>query len=207
MARRAPTTPPRPAAVRAVARVDRRTKDLARRIERGEIAVIDHRDLDRVAAETLVAAGVSVVVNASPSISGRYPNSGPQRLVEAGIPLVDDVGAAVMDVVREGDVLEVDGGEVRRDGVVVAKGEGPPPTRSRSAWRKRGAASAVNCASSRATRSSTSTAKPTSPSSRSTYRRCARRSEAGTRSWWYAATTTGTTSQRCGRTSASTGRC
>ncbi len=111
--------------VHGVARVDARTKDLARRINRGEIAIIDHRDLDRVAAESLVAAGVAAVVNASPSISGRYPNSGPLRLAEAGIPLIDDAGVAVMDLVHDGDVIELVEGEVRRGGEVVAKGEVP----------------------------------------------------------------------------------
>jgi uncharacterized membrane-anchored protein len=111
--------------VRGVARVDKRTKDLARRIGRGEIAIIDHRDIDRVAGESLVAAGVAAVVNASPSISGRYPNSGPLRLAEAGIPLVDDAGAAVMDRIADGDVIEIIDGEVRREGEVVAKGDVP----------------------------------------------------------------------------------
>jgi uncharacterized membrane-anchored protein len=112
-------------AVHGVARVDVRTKDLARRINRGEIAIIDHRDLDRVAAESLVAAGVAAVVNASPSITGRYPNSGPLRLAEAGIPLIDDAGTAVMDRVRDGDVIDLVAGEVLREGEVVAKGDLP----------------------------------------------------------------------------------
>jgi uncharacterized membrane-anchored protein len=119
--------------VHGVARVDTRTKDLARRINPGEIAIIDHRDLDRVAAESLVAAGVAAVVNASPSISGRYPNSGPLRLAEAGIPLIDDAGVAVMDLVREGDVIDLVAGEVLREGEVVAKGE--LPTRDEIAQR------------------------------------------------------------------------
>jgi uncharacterized membrane-anchored protein len=108
--------------VRGPARADRRTKNLARRIGRGEIAVIDHQDLDRVAAEHLIALGVSAVVNAAPSISGRYPNSGPMRLADAGVPLLDDVGVEVMDAIAEGEVLELHGDELRRDGEVVAKG-------------------------------------------------------------------------------------
>lgn len=113
------------APVRGAARVDRRTKDLVRRLQRGEIAVIDHRDLDRVAAESLVAAGVSAVVNASPSISGRYPNGGPIRLVRAGVVLLDAVGAEVMDLVREGDVVEIDDGALWRDGEKLASGTLP----------------------------------------------------------------------------------
>ena len=92
-----------------VARVDRRTKDLVPRAGAGDIAVIDHEDLDRVAAEGLVAAGVSAVVNASASISGRYPNLGPLILVEAGIPLLDHVGPLLMEKVHEGDVVRLSG--------------------------------------------------------------------------------------------------
>ena len=94
--------PPTPAAVSGVARVDRRTKDLVKRLRPGDIAVIDHDDLDRVAAERLVDAAPAAVVNASPSITGRYPNVGPLLLCRAGIPLVDDVGDEVMDAVVEG---------------------------------------------------------------------------------------------------------
>ncbi|MGZ5301221.1 MAG: putative cytokinetic ring protein SteA, partial [Actinomycetota bacterium] len=92
-----------------VARVDRRTKDLVPRVQPGDIAVIDHEDLDRVAAEGLVAAGVAAVVNASASISGRYPNLGPLILIDAGIPLIDRVGPLLMSKVREGDVLQLSG--------------------------------------------------------------------------------------------------
>jgi len=110
-------------AVRAVARVDRRTKDLAGRIDRGEIAVIDHADIDRVAAEALVAAGVVAVVNASPSITGRYPNGGPAIIVDAGIPLLDAAGAEVMDLVTDGDEIEIRDGGVWIDERKIAAGE------------------------------------------------------------------------------------
>ena len=94
-------------AVEAVARVDKRTKDLTKRMQLGEIAVIDHADIDRVAAEGLIAAGVGAVLNAAPSITGRYPNGGPIRLVEAGILLVDDLGPDVM-AIAEGQVVHVE---------------------------------------------------------------------------------------------------
>jgi uncharacterized membrane-anchored protein len=99
----------RPSRTAGVARVDRRTKDLVLRAQPGDIAVIDHEDIDRVAAEGLVAAGVSAVVNARSSISGRYPNLGPLILLEAGIPLVDGVGQLIIDKVREGSPLSLDG--------------------------------------------------------------------------------------------------
>ncbi len=84
--------PPDLPGVAGPARLDRRTKTLARRLQPGDIAIIDHADLDRVSAEALISCQVAAVVNAAPSISGRYPNLGPQVLIEAGIPLVDDVG-------------------------------------------------------------------------------------------------------------------
>jgi len=104
------------------ARVDRRTKNLIPRLLPGEVAVIDHEDLDRVAAEGLIRAQAGAVVNASRSISGRYPNLGPLLLAAAGIPLVDEVGSQVMDRIVEGDVLRVVDGDVLRNGEVVASG-------------------------------------------------------------------------------------
>jgi uncharacterized membrane-anchored protein len=100
-----------------------RTKDLARQIGRGEIAIIDHRDLDRIAADSLVARGVAAVVNASESISGRYPNEGPARIIAANIPLLDDAGVDVMTAVRDGENVEIRDGALWRDGEKVATGE------------------------------------------------------------------------------------
>ena len=99
--------------VRGPAKVGSRTKDLTVRLRPGDVAVIDHADLDRVAAEGLVAAGPAAVVNASASVSGRYPNMGPLLLVDAGIPLVDGIGAEIMDAVLDGRSLEVEGDLVR----------------------------------------------------------------------------------------------
>lgn len=101
-------------AIAATARVDKRTKNLMTRVLPGEIAVIDHADVDRVSAEGLVQRKVAAVVNASRSSTGRYPNLGPLLLVSAGIVLVDDAGPAVMDV-PEGTRLVVEGGRVLRE--------------------------------------------------------------------------------------------
>jgi uncharacterized membrane-anchored protein len=104
------------------ARVDRRTKNLISRLQPGEVAVIDHEDLDRVAAEGLVEARAGAVINAAPSISGRYPNVGPLLVAAAGIPLVDRAGPELLDSVREGQLVRVEGDEVHLNGEVVAKG-------------------------------------------------------------------------------------
>ncbi|HVS67470.1 MAG TPA: putative cytokinetic ring protein SteA [Mycobacteriales bacterium] len=104
-------------------RLDRRTKNLSRRLHPGDIAVIDHVDLDRVGAEALVARQVSAVINVAPSISGRYPNLGPTILLEAGVPLIDDVGAVAFSKLREGDYARVDGDTVYDlDGLILVKG-------------------------------------------------------------------------------------
>jgi uncharacterized membrane-anchored protein len=108
--------------ITGLARVDRRTKDLIHRLRPGEIAVIDHEDLDRVSAEGLVERHAAAVVNASASITGRYPNLGPLVLERAGIPVVDRAGPGLLDAIREGERLTVRGPEVLRDGAVIATG-------------------------------------------------------------------------------------
>ncbi|MGH9135866.1 MAG: putative cytokinetic ring protein SteA [Acidimicrobiales bacterium] len=108
--------------ISGTARVDRRTKRLVKRLQPGDIAFIDHEDLDRVAAETLVEAAPAAVVNAARSITGTYPNVGPLLLGAAGIPLLDDVGAEALDRVVEGSTVELDGEKLLVDGEVVASG-------------------------------------------------------------------------------------
>src|SRR5690348_4915159 len=105
-----------PDALAGTARLDRRTKRLTGRLRPGEIAVIDHVDIDRVAADALVAVGVAVVLNAKPSISGRYPNLGPEVLIKNGVVLIDDLGEEVFEKLREGDSVVVEGDTVLLDG-------------------------------------------------------------------------------------------
>jgi uncharacterized membrane-anchored protein len=111
-----------PEAVVGIARVDKRTKDLSRRMQPGDIAVINHTDIDRVAAENLIAQGAVAVVNGGVSISGRYPNGGPIHIVEAGLPLIDDVGPEILELITEGDELRIVGAEVWRGDELVATG-------------------------------------------------------------------------------------
>jgi len=99
------------------ARVERRAPALARRARPGDIAVLEHLDLDGSSARLLIDAGVAAVVNAAPSISGRYPNLGPQLLVQAGIPVLDRVGPEVIRMLDDGE-------RVRLDGDALYKGEG-----------------------------------------------------------------------------------
>lgn len=84
------------------ARTDRRTRSLLPRLRPGDIAVLDHPALDRATAQRLVAADVAAVVNASPMVSGRYPNLGPDVLLRAGVPMVDGLGAAELDAIPDG---------------------------------------------------------------------------------------------------------
>jgi uncharacterized membrane-anchored protein len=105
------------------ARLDRRTKNLTKRLRPGDIAVIDHVDIDRVSADALVGTRIAAVVNAAQSISGRYPNLGPEILLNAGIPLLDDVGREVFTALKEGAQVHLDGNRLlTEDGTVVAEG-------------------------------------------------------------------------------------
>jgi uncharacterized membrane-anchored protein len=101
----------------------RRTKLLVRHLVRGEVAVIDHLDIDRVSAEELIAAGATAVLNCRSSSSGSYPNLGPQLLVEAGIHLVDLPDDALFGEVSDGEALTVSDGRVLRGDTVLAEGE------------------------------------------------------------------------------------
>ena len=115
------TAVPEAGVVAGPARVDPRTKGLTKRLRPGDIAVIDHLDLDRVSAEALVACQPAAVLNAARSTSGRYPNLGPEILVGAGIPLVDDLGADIMSL-TEGHRLRVVDGSVYEGETLVAEG-------------------------------------------------------------------------------------
>jgi len=105
------------------ARLDRRTKNLVRRLGPDDVAVIDHTDLDRVSAEELLESGVRVVVNVAASQSGRFPNPGPLLLVQGGVRLIDAPGAPIFDQVSEGELLTIRGASVFRNGDCVAAGQ------------------------------------------------------------------------------------
>jgi uncharacterized membrane-anchored protein len=105
------------------ARLDKRTKRLVRRLGPDDIAIIDHRDLDRVSAEELLATNVRVVINVSPSMTGRFPNAGPLELVRGGVRLIDVNGESdLFEEVRDGESLVVRGSSLFRSGSRLAAG-------------------------------------------------------------------------------------
>jgi Uncharacterized membrane-anchored protein conserved in bacteria len=108
---------------KAVARVDLRTKNLAKRIKPGEIAVIDHADLDQVSADSLIKAKIKMVINASPSITGRYPNPGPALLLHEGIAILDNVGKDLFQKVHEGDLLEIKENQIWKGNSLLGQGQ------------------------------------------------------------------------------------
>ncbi|CAN5652849.1 putative cytokinetic ring protein SteA [soil metagenome] len=108
--------------VSGTVRLDRRTASLLRRLKAGDVAVVDHLDLDRATAEALVECGVVAVVNASSFISGRYPNLGPELLARSGVLMVDDVGADVFTQLRDGSTVRIHEGAVIVGDSTVATG-------------------------------------------------------------------------------------
>ena len=109
--------------VEAPIKVDRKTKKLAKRLSAGEIAVINHIDIDEVAANSLVERKIKLVINAAPSISGGYPNKGPKILIDNNILIIDNVGENVFEELKEGQVIEVNNGQIYRDGQFIGSGE------------------------------------------------------------------------------------
>jgi uncharacterized membrane-anchored protein len=110
-------------ALEGTARLGKRTKVLTGRIQPGEIAVIDHQDLDRVAAEALVEKQVQAVINASSFCTGRYPNLGALVLCGAGVYLVEKAGPDLFESIRDGDRIRMEEGRILRGDEAVAKGE------------------------------------------------------------------------------------
>ncbi len=107
--------------VKSTVQKDRRTKDLAKRIKPGEIALIKHKDIDEVAAFSLVEAKIAAVLNLDQSISGRYPNQGPEVLLENGIPIFESEDDSIFDIIEEGKTIEINEENVVYEGNPIAK--------------------------------------------------------------------------------------
>jgi len=116
-----------PRVVTGPVRLGRKTKLLSKRLLAGEIAVIDHRDLDRVSGEDLIARGVVAVLNCRPSSTGSYPNMGPLLLTQAGVTLVDLPDDRLFDELKDGQAVEIRGGEVYRGKELIATGIAQTP--------------------------------------------------------------------------------
>jgi uncharacterized membrane-anchored protein len=109
--------------VHGVVRPGKRTKLLTKTLQPGQIALIDHKDIDRVSGEELVRKGVSCVINVADSSTGEYPNTGPSIIANSGVHLVDAVGSDLFDQLSDGDEITVRGGEIIRGTDVLARGE------------------------------------------------------------------------------------
>ncbi len=109
-------------AIEGRVRLGRRTKHLVKKLEPGDIAVIDHVNIDRIAAEELIATGVSAVINASPSSNGRYPNAGPLLLAQAGVQLIDVDGVDPFELLVDGNLVSLAGGAVLGGGHELLRG-------------------------------------------------------------------------------------
>jgi uncharacterized membrane-anchored protein len=109
--------------VEGVIKVDRKTKRLAKRLVSGDIAVINHIDIDEVSANSLIEKKVKLIINASKSISGKYPNKGPLILADKNILIIDNIGEEAFDKLSEGDKIEVINGEIFLNSVSIAKGD------------------------------------------------------------------------------------
>lgn len=109
--------------IKGRARLDRRTKNLVRRLRKNDIAIIDHDDIDEVAANALIDIRPQIIVNARPSITGKYPAKGAYKLLRAGIPILDEVGDAIFNEVREGSILHIRGEEIYSGNRKIAEGK------------------------------------------------------------------------------------
>ncbi len=96
---------------------DRVTKNLTKRLSAGDIALISHTDLDEVAALSLVEKEVACIINTNETISGKYPNRGPEALMKHNIPIFEVDGLEKVEAIEENDLLEI------RDNIIYCNGE------------------------------------------------------------------------------------
>jgi len=108
--------------IKGKARLDKRTKNLVKRLKAGDVAIIDHPDLDQVSAASILETKIDAVINVSPFSTGRYPNTGPLLLKTAGVYLIDKVGPDIFARLSEGDLIKIEQEKIFKDGKVVAKG-------------------------------------------------------------------------------------
>jgi uncharacterized membrane-anchored protein len=110
--------------VQTALRMGRRTKALIPTLKPEAIVVIDHADLDAIAALGLVQAKVRVVINNQMFVTGRYPNKGPKILLDAGIELYEkpqtDASIDLFMQFNEGDTVTLRNNTLTSGGNSVA---------------------------------------------------------------------------------------
>jgi uncharacterized membrane-anchored protein len=109
--------------IKGTARSDKKTKNLVKRLQPGDIAIINHADLDEVAANSLIEKKVKAVINMVSSVSDKYPNPGPLKIIKAGIPLIDNAGETIMEKVAEGQEIQIKDGDILVGGKIIARGK------------------------------------------------------------------------------------
>lgn len=108
--------------IESIAKKDNRTKNLVKRLNGGEIAVIKHKDIDEIAARSLVEKKPKAIINTYQSISGKYPNRGPAILLDAGITMIDMDEECIFEQIKEDSRVKIFGNEIFLDDVYIGKG-------------------------------------------------------------------------------------
>jgi len=110
----------RVAPVSGIVRKGRRTKDLVKRLKPGDIALIDHADIDAIAAQSLVDCQVVAVIDSAAPVTGRYPNRGPSLLADARVPLYQLADPDDFDRISDREHLSISGnGDLRQNATSI----------------------------------------------------------------------------------------
>lgn len=107
-------------AVKGKIKKDRKTKNLIKRLKPGDIALIAHKDLDEIAANSLVESKIKCIINTEETISGKYPNQGPSILLEANIPIYEANNKEIIDLVEEEEIIEIDEDKIIYKGEIIS---------------------------------------------------------------------------------------
>ncbi len=109
--------------IRGRARLDKRTKNLVKRLKKSDIAIINHDDIDEVAANSIIDIRPQLIINAESSITGKYPAKGVYKILKAGIPVLDEVGVGIFDKIKEGFLIEVKDNQIFWGNKLISQGK------------------------------------------------------------------------------------
>jgi len=109
--------------IKAAVKLDKKTKELVNRLGTGDIAIIDHDDLDEVAANSLVEKKLAAIINCGKSITGRYPNLGPSIISKSKIPIFDVINGDLFSSIEEGNLIEIIDNKIMMKNEVIAEVE------------------------------------------------------------------------------------